>query len=257
MWKLEPFALNRANFQSRFRVNDAVELELAPDDTAEVAYLGRFDIISAGAIANGLLYCLGRLDGVTGSGRVIDFDQGDLSNMNRNMLLLANRVRDLKVEVLTDAFRDALTLQALPLRYDELTAAWIGALAPHVLVGVDDIATRWTIQAQWPLWLGIGATSHWSAMASFHTANLACARCQHPVDDALDTPIPTVAFVSFWAGLLLTTYLLHSIATGERHTLAQQTYITPLRPELPWRTPIVRRVNCLLCAGRSSKPAVE
>src|SRR5207249_11283007 len=102
MWKLEPFALYRANFQSRFALNDAIELELAPDDTAEVAYLGCFDIISAGAIANGSLYCLGRLDGVTGSGRVIDFDHGDPSNMNRNMLLLSNRVRDLKVEVLTD-----------------------------------------------------------------------------------------------------------------------------------------------------------
>ncbi len=54
MWKLERFALNRANFQSRFALNDTVEFELGPEDTAEVAHLGCFDIISAGAIANGL-----------------------------------------------------------------------------------------------------------------------------------------------------------------------------------------------------------
>jgi hypothetical protein len=250
MWKLGSYACNPTSFAALFAACDSVEVQLAPEDAPAALHLGAFDVISAGAIANGFLYCLVRILDATGAGRILDSDQGDLTNMNRNVLVLLSDTGDLKVDVLAQAFRGSISLQALPMSYDQVSAPHIGALAQRVVVGVDHIPTRWVVQGRWPGWLGIGATSHWSAMASFHTKNLACARCLHPTDDPIDAPIPTVSFVSFWSGLLLATYFLQSLGgRGDLRPL-QQTYITPLRPELPWRTPITRRPACPLCAHR-------
>jgi hypothetical protein len=59
------------------------------------------------------------------------------------------------------------------------------------------------IQAMVPSWLGVGATSHTMVIVSEHTPGGACAGCTHPVvEDAVEV-IPTVSFVSFWAGFLL------------------------------------------------------
>ena len=103
-------------------------------------------------------------------------------------------------------------------------------LAVSVLVGVDDIPSRWLVQRANPEWLGIGATTHWSAMASFHQLGLGCAEYLHPVDDPNDAPIPTVAFVSFWAGLLTAAYFIRHLSGNLRAT-EQQTYVTPFGAE--------------------------
>src|SRR6266446_1439147 len=66
MWKLEAFAINPHSFRALFAPCNSVEVELAPEDTPEVVHLRAFDVISGGAIANGLLYCLPRILGATG-----------------------------------------------------------------------------------------------------------------------------------------------------------------------------------------------
>lgn len=246
MLKLETFALNPESFHARFAPAYACDFQLAPADTPETTELGIFDVISGGAIANAFLYTLARIRGAIGSGRVIDFDTGDISNLNRNMLVLMPEIAERKVDVLTRAFRNGISLTPIPLRLEDASNGNNGPLADHVIVGVDHIPTRWIAQAFRPAWLGIGATSHWSAMASYHTDNVACARCLHAADDPSDAPIPTVAFVSFLAGLLLSSYFMQALVGRQSHW-PQQTYLTPLRPELPWRTPVKRRPSCPLC----------
>jgi len=246
--KLERFALNRDAFRLLFAPCEDVEVQLSPANTPEITDLEMFDVISGGAIANAFLYCLSRIRGARGIGRVFDSDRGDVTNLNRNMFVTATSARDLKVEVLQRAFGNGLRLEGFPYHYDAITARRLGQLAARVLLGVDDIPTRWLVQAQVPAWLGVGATSHWSAMASFHTKQLACARCLHPRDDPNDAAIPTVSFVSFWAGLQLATYFLQSLS-GMNDARRQQTFFTPVRPELRWMTPIARRNDCPLCGS--------
>ena len=79
----------------------------------------------------------------------------------------------------------------------------IEPLASQVVIGVDDIPTRWQVQRSNPDWLAIGATTHWSAMGSIHEPGVGCAQCLHREDDPGDAPIPTQACISFWGGLLV------------------------------------------------------
>lgn len=142
---------------------------------------------------------------------------------------------------------DALRLVPVDCRYEASTVRQIGPLARRVLVGVDHNPSRWEVQKAAPDWLGIGATTHWCAMASFHRAGLGCAQCLHPTDDPRDGPIPTVAFVSFWAGLMLATYFIRHAAGENIEPAHQQIFMTPLRPERPWRSPVAPRADCPLC----------
>jgi hypothetical protein len=77
----------------------------------------------------------------------------------------------------------------------------LAPLAGRVLVGVDDIEARWWVQENDPAWLGVGATSNHLAQLSTHTPDSPCAACLHSVALPPGT-IPTISFVSFWAGLL-------------------------------------------------------
>jgi hypothetical protein len=80
-------------------------------------------------------------------------------------------------------------------------------LADRVVVGVDDIEARWWVQEADPQWLAVGATSNHLAQLTIHVPGSPCAACVHPVAPAPGT-IPTISFVSFWAGLLQACALL-------------------------------------------------
>jgi hypothetical protein len=248
MWRLAPFARNPMGFAMLFSPITALLFALAPDDTPTVEHFGEFDTVSAGAIANAFLYVLTRVPGGTGRGRVIDLDRGDVTNLNRNALFTVASVGHFKAEVLQKSLCNGVIVEAVNERYDERTARVIAPLAPHVLLGVDHIPTRWAVQRAHPAWLGIGATTHWSAMASFHAPGLPCAGCLHPVDDPNDADIPTVAFVSFWAGLVLGAYFLRSLS-GLLTRSTQQTFLSPLRAELAWRTPVAPHGRCPVSCG--------
>lgn len=249
MEKLEVFASNRESFRARFAPNSKGSIALAPTGTPEVSNFGDVLMISGGAIANGALYCMSRVRGATGNVRTMDSDAGDITNLNRNLLMLHSDVGSPKVNILADRLREILVFDPLRLRLEAATSHLILPGA-RVMVGVDDIPTRWLAQSRDPAWLGIGATGHWSAMASYHVPGLACARCLHAQDDPILATIPTVAFVSFWAGLMLFAYFVMGLSQRES-TWAQQSYVTPLRPEHPWRTPILKRASCPLCNQHS------
>lgn len=251
MMKLESHARAPGHFRELFAPTRDLRVELAPARSPRTANLDYFDLVSAGAITNAALYCLARIPQVTGSARLIEDSTSDHSNLNRYSLLRASDVGHGKSERLGRIDCGDLRLVPIPLRYDTRTFGQLTPLAPCVLVGVDHIPSRWLVQSAWPQWLGVGATSHYNAMSSFHTGAVPCARCAHPRDDeAGETLIPTVAFVSFWAGLLLATQFVGQVGAGGMLTAEQQVFMTPVRPESIWRGGVGARPDCPLCGGR-------
>lgn len=249
MYKLLGHARNRALMEELFAPANDVAFALAPEGTPLTRALGAFDCVSGGAITHTILYALSRLPDVQGHARVIEHDFADLTNLNRYALLLHSHLGAAKGKDLEEMCASTgLIIEPIATRYEQSSADAI-ALREFVMVGVDDIPSRWLVQRAKPTWLGIGATTHWSAMASFHVSELGgCAQCLHPVDDPTNAPIPTVAFVSFWAGLLTATYFLRERA-GELRTaeLDRQVYITPLRPENPVWAIVPERAGCPTC----------
>lgn len=246
MHQLRCFAKDEVLFDALFAFTDQACVELARESSPKVATLGNLDFVSGGAITNASLYALARLPGITGFGRIVEPETGDLSNLNRYSLMRRSAVNQDKAAVLAALMSPNLKLESVPLRFEGKQSR-IGNFAPLVLVGVDDIPTRWEVQARRPHWLGVGATTHWAAMASFHQDGLGCARCLHPRDDPAPGRIPTVAFVTFFSGLTLAAYMIRELG-GERLSLGEQyTYFSPLRPEHIWRSPVAVRDDCPLC----------
>lgn len=251
MSKLRQFFRNPERAETVFAPTDELTVQLAPPDTPYRHDLGNFDCVSGGAIINAALYALARIPGVSGNSRIIEPDFSDLSNLNRYMLLLRSHCERQKAKDLNEIIGAGLNLIAVPERFDEQHLDSILPLAPAVLVGVDDIPTRWEVQRANPLWLGIGATTHWGAMASFHRDGTGCAQCLHREDDLGNARIPTAAFVSFWAGLLLATYFLRDVAGSPAPLHEQQIYLTPFRAENPFKASVARLLNCPTCGGRT------
>jgi hypothetical protein len=256
MQKLQPFAPNQERMNTLFAYTEKIRFTIAPLGTPYARELGLFDLISGGAITSTALYVLSRIPGVSGRGRIVESDTLAISNLNRYPLMLRSHTELFKADDLVALFTGTgLKLAAVAMRYEPITVKKIGPLAPSVLIGVDHIPTRWLVQQAGPAWLGIGATTHWSAMASFHEEDASCAQCLHPTDDPNDAPIPTVAFVSFWAGLLTASYFLRHVA-GETIQLGEQhIYLTPLRPESPVRGVVPFRRGCPTCATSSKASA--
>jgi hypothetical protein len=119
-----------------------------------------------------------------------------------------------------------LAIAPAPVRFEDGMA-----LGQTVLVGVDDIPSRWRAQGTGPAWLAIGGTDRFTVQVSEHRPGEACAGCLHPAARDDDGPIPTVAFVSFWSGLLLAVRLLRMIPGGPGPAWEQQRLFTTLRPE--------------------------
>jgi hypothetical protein len=241
---LNGFANDETFFRDLFAPVACLAFRVAPESTPQIAPLGNFDMVSAGAITQAALYALLRLPGVSGGGRVIDPEATELSNLNRYALLRRSTVDKSKPHLLQRLAECALALVPVEARFEG------SALALHsrVVVGVDDIPVRWRVQEAQPQWLGIGATTHWCAMASHHQSGVACARCLHPRDDADQGPIPTAPFVSLLAGLFLASYLVRSTPGESAPEAEQHVYFTPLRPERVWRTPVSLRPGCPTCA---------
>lgn len=253
MRKLSLFARNPRRMTEVFAPSDVVSFALAPEDTPFHVELGVFDSVSGGAITNAVLFALLRLPGVRGKGRVIEPDRADLSNLNRYALLLRSADKSPKARELASIASGLIELTPIYKRFDAaLVPSLPGGLAENVIVGVDDIPSRWAVQAAGPAWLGIGATSHWSTMASFHVAGAGCARCLHNEDYPGTGAIPTVAFVSFWAGLLTACYFIRHLAGADVPSKRQQIFLTPLRPENPVWSAVPVRPTCPTCQGHGA-----
>jgi len=248
MRRVRGWASGPATFDALFAASSAAEVGLAPRGTPVPSRnLGRFDVISGGAIAHAALYALSRIPSVEGQTRVIEAEVSDLTNINRYAFLRRSRVGEPKAAHLGSLDLGQLAIVGVPLRYEERTLVEIGSLASNVLVGVDHVPSRWAVQGARPNWLGIGATSDYSAVVSFHSRGLPCARCLHPNGTQAPAKIPTAAFVSHWAGLWLASLFARSVS-GERLNPSEQLlHIATLRPESTnaiWKTPGVAVKDC-------------
>ena len=165
--------------------------------------LGDVDVISGGAITNAALYALRRMPWVTAELRIIEPELLDLTNLNRYALARRSCVGMPKIDMLASYTRDGLSITGVPARFDGRAAQALAPIARRVLVGVDHIPSRWLVQAEAPRsWIGIGASSHDFVLVSAHPSGAPCVGCVHPKDDEAGGPIPTISFVSFWAGLI-------------------------------------------------------
>jgi len=196
-----------------------------PEDSID---LEQIDFISAGAISQAVLYALSRLPGVQMQARIFDDDPTALSNLNRNMLSLLENVGVHKVHVIASRCAPQFKIEPVLRRYE--SGSRDIRLAQRVIVGVDDIPSRWVVQREAPGWVGVGGTSHFSISSSSHSIGEACSGCLHPVDDPEQRNlIPTIAFVSFWAGLSVTTRLIREALKTPYPSHRQHLWLTPLR----------------------------
>ena len=189
--------------------------------------LGRVDVISAGAIATSSLYTLLRVPGLRGALRVIDEDRYALTNLNRYVLMRRFMVGQTKARALAAWSNERIEIESIVARFDDGLAEALGGLAPRVLVGVNNIRSRWAAQSACPGWLGVTGTDRFTVVDSGHEPEGPCAGCLHWRDD--DDPgggeIPTVSFVSVLAGLLQA-YRLLAAHTGAEW--AAQVVASPL-----------------------------
>jgi len=195
-------------------------------------HLGEVDVISAGAICQAALYALSRVPEVEMSGHIYDDDPTSASNLNRNMLSLAADVGEYKVKVASNRCAPNLRLDPVARRFE--CSRGQTKLAQRVLVGVDHIPSRWAAQRCAPSWLVVSGTSHFSVSSSSHGPGEPCSGCLHPLDepDQMDV-IPTVSFVSFWAGLLMAVRLIRASLGIPYSRDRQHLWLTPLRMDQP------------------------
>jgi hypothetical protein len=171
--------------------------------------LGWCDAISGGAITSAALYVLLRVPGLSGRLRIIEDDILEASNLNRYALALRRHLGWEKAAALAEWSTETFTVEPSALRLTAETAVQLRPFAPIVLAGVDDIAARWLAQgASGSGRLYVGATSHDYVLVSEHVPGGACAGCVHPRNDPAVDEIPTIGFVSLWAGLAQAAFVL-------------------------------------------------
>ncbi len=212
------------------------------------------DIISAGAITQAALFVLFRLP-VKFAGRLFDGDMAELSNVNRQMLFRRSDTGP-KVNIVAGVAPPVYGCKPVPERVAPPASSRYLPLASHVLVGVDDIPARWEVQRAAEGWLGVGGTTHFEVSTSSHERPQPCAGCLHPPVDHLpaDGPIPTVSFVSFWAGLTLAVRFLRHLGGLPYDSRRQHLWLAPLRMDEQnarlWR-PVAARPDCPVSCGAS------
>ncbi|MDE3039152.1 MAG: hypothetical protein KGJ82_01075 [Nitrospirota bacterium] len=208
--------------------------------------MDQFDMVSGGAVSQALYFALMRLPEVHLRSRVFDNDTTDNTNLNRNLLSRYRHIGMKKIDVIRSY--DIQNITAVCARLTEVNIHDYVPLAPSVLVGADDIPTRWLIQSCFPQWLGVCGTSHFGTLTSSHTKGEACAGCLHWHDEqGVGEIIPTVSFISFWAGLALAVRVLRKEIGRPYSKREQALWLVPLRMDDPnagfWST-VSPRADC-------------
>lgn len=205
----------------RFAKSEHARLTLVDENTPKLAAIGDFTAISAGAVTNGLFYSLSRLPDLFGRAWVYDNDPSDQSNLNRNMMLLQRLLQLSKVELL-EHFGHGLKVFPIPRLFGE---ADLENLVGRVTVGVDHVPSRWLLARGRYDWMSVGATEHFNVLNSFHYPFSGCPACLHPHDEVGPEITPTIAHVSFLAGLLQAADLITEVAGAKASLQSAQRYL--------------------------------
>jgi hypothetical protein len=192
-----------------------VQIDLRRYQVDGPAALGEIDAISGGAITNAALYTLLRIPAATAAIRVIEPETLEAPNLNRYTLARQSMIGWQKTQALTSFQTPRLRITGTSETFSEETVPDLAPLAPRLLVGVDHIPSRWAVQkAATSRWLCVGSSSHDFVLISVHPPGSACAGCVHTRDDEITGDIPTISFVSFWAGLIQALELITHAAGG-------------------------------------------
>src|SRR5207245_6372582 len=76
--------------------------------------------------------------------------------------------------------------------------------------------SRWRVSEVEPKSLYVGATTNREAILTNHHPGEPCAGCAYPDPAAEEEFVPTISFVSFWAGLLQACALLAELQEPQR-----------------------------------------
>jgi hypothetical protein len=182
------------------------------------------DAISAGAITNAFLAVAVWLLQTPTNVRIIDDDIAEVSNVNRCPQIRWSDDQKPKVEVLQASSTPLLRITGEQLRFSTETAQRLQPLAEHVLVGVDDIPSRWRVAEAEPKSLYVGATTNREAIVTNHHPGEPCAGCAYPHPAVEEEFVPTISFVSFWGGLLQACALLAEL---HEHQSARRLTVFP------------------------------
>jgi hypothetical protein len=216
--------------------------------------LGRVDCVGGGAITQAALHALRRVPSLAAVVRVIEPQRSELTDLNRYGCSRRSQIGDLKTEILARLSTPLFTITGEPMAFDEQSALTLGPLAPRVIVGTDNVPSRWVVQKQRPKWLVVGATSEFMAMTSEHDGTGGCAACVHPYDDGVRTTIPTLSFVSYWAGLMVASRTLRHAAGVVEKDRGEVSLIASLRLDSPFgelRYANLRSPQCPMhCSGQ-------
>jgi hypothetical protein len=238
-----------------------VAIDLGRYRTDEPIRLGAVDVISGGAITNAALYALLRIPAITAALRIIEPDLLDLPNLNRYALARRSVIGSPKTRALVAFQTPAIVITGHEQGFDDMTAAHFAPIAPRLLAGVDRIPSRWDAQrAAGTGWVCAGSTSHDFVLVSAHPPGSACAGCVHPRDENIPGDIPTISFVSFWAGLIQALELVAS-ATEHAAAWATSTSIWPFgldnpRGIHPFRQDPAPRCPVGCCASVTRQPGI-
>lgn len=210
-----------------------VDLDLGCYQVESPVTVGDVDVISGGAITNAALYTLVRMPALTAAMRIIEPDLLDLSNLNRYALARRSMLGWPKTHALRSFETSSIRITGSGETFDDTTAAHLVPMAPRLLVGVDHVPSRWAAQrAAASSWVCVGASSHDFVLVSAHPAGSACAGCVHTRDEDLAGEIPTISFVSFWAGLVQALELVAD-AAGRSPAWTRSTYVWPFGLDNP------------------------
>jgi hypothetical protein len=227
------------------------EVILAPGGTRTDGFaLGAIDMVSGGAISTAALHLLLRIPGCQTDLRVWEPQTADGSNLNRYPLLRRSMVGMPKVEVLSRWAAGGVTLQGDNRQVTDELVHTIGSFAPRVLVGTDNVESRWTVQETWPEWLCVAGTAGFMVMVSEHEPGRPCVRCLHRATENVPGDIPTVSFVSYWGGLLAIVRLLRQYVDGPCALTEQETEVWADRLDSQYgfqHRPIPRMEDCPTC----------
>jgi hypothetical protein len=174
------------------------------------------DAISAGAITNAFVAVAVWLLQASTNVRIFDDDVAEVSNVNRCPHIRRSDDQKPKVEVLRASSTPLLRITGEQLRFTSDTAQQLQPFSDHVLVGVDDIPSRWRVSETEPKSLYVGATTNREAIVTNHHPGEPCAGCAHPDPAVEEEFVPTISFVSFWGGLLQACALLTELQQPQR-----------------------------------------
>lgn len=136
------------------------------NESLTAAAIGSVGLVGLGAVGNGAVWCLSKLQKLTGSIELIDGQAIDESNLQRYVLALDAHIAALKTHLASEALSSTgVHLIQRTMSFEE--AADLG-LPDTLAVSVDNVPTRRAVQAMLPRLAINGWTSERGLGASWH-----------------------------------------------------------------------------------------